>query len=487
MRAIDLRRAHADPGHVGRQVVPAVLARDEARLRLLVEQVQALVAGEEIHARRLVHRLAAQGLEEIERIADRVRDTLVRLAQLRVTHEAEIPVLGMVQVGEAAVHQRAHEVERQRRALVAAQQQLRIGAARLGGELGAIDQIPAIGRQRHAVARLEVRRARLGVLARHAADAHHRPLHARQQHQAHLQQHLELLGDAIGLALGEALGAVPALQQKALRRAAPLPGARAGSRSPTTPRWAAGAPARRPRARARRDRHSSAAAPPCATASSPDARVAIGGAHGTMLTCALCRGARMHKVLVSGCRQDRRADLGAAGANPAPIRCSSPISMRAQPPACRPRARADQRPAAAAGCHRCRRRCGAQLRAHPVHARGLEPALSLQSAGGAPRRARPACTTSISPRTSRSRAASARWRARRASRIRAAVRPGARLHQHRGRRADPPFRQLAQRAAAGRGAAAASAQRTQVLAHLVHRGADQRIRQSVRGDRRLAG
>ena len=59
VRALDLRGAHADPGHVRRQVVPAVLARDEARLRLLVQQVQAFVAGEEIHARRLVHALAA--------------------------------------------------------------------------------------------------------------------------------------------------------------------------------------------------------------------------------------------------------------------------------------------------------------------------------------------------------------------------------------------------------------------------------------------
>jgi hypothetical protein len=40
----------------------------------------------------------------------------------------------VVQVGEAAVGQRAHEVERQRRALVAAQQQLRIRRAILLGE-----------------------------------------------------------------------------------------------------------------------------------------------------------------------------------------------------------------------------------------------------------------------------------------------------------------------------------------------------------------
>ena len=84
----------------------------------------------------------------------------------RVLHEAEVPVLRVMQVGEAAVEQRAHEVQRERRALVAAQQQLRIRLARLGGELGTIDEVAAERRQRDAVARLGVGRARLGVLAR---------------------------------------------------------------------------------------------------------------------------------------------------------------------------------------------------------------------------------------------------------------------------------------------------------------------------------
>ena len=71
---------------------------------------------------------------------------------LRVTHEAQVPVLRMMQVGKSAIHQRAHEVQRQRRALVAAQQQLRVGAPGLGREFHAIHQITAIRRQRHAIA-----------------------------------------------------------------------------------------------------------------------------------------------------------------------------------------------------------------------------------------------------------------------------------------------------------------------------------------------
>ena len=50
MRAIQLRRAHADPRIVGREVVPALLARNEARLRLLVQQMQALMAAIEIRS-----------------------------------------------------------------------------------------------------------------------------------------------------------------------------------------------------------------------------------------------------------------------------------------------------------------------------------------------------------------------------------------------------------------------------------------------------
>ena len=65
----------------------------------------------------------------------------------RVPHEAEVPVFRVMQIGEAAVDQRTHEVERQRRALVAAQQQLRIGAPRLRRKFGPIDQVAAIGRQ----------------------------------------------------------------------------------------------------------------------------------------------------------------------------------------------------------------------------------------------------------------------------------------------------------------------------------------------------
>ena len=54
-----------------------------------------------------------------------------------------VPVLRVMQVRKSAVDQRAHEVEGDRGALVAAEEQLRIGPPIGGGEGVAVDQIAA--------------------------------------------------------------------------------------------------------------------------------------------------------------------------------------------------------------------------------------------------------------------------------------------------------------------------------------------------------
>ena len=130
MGAAELRRAHADPGEVRREVVPAFAARHLAGLGLLVEQVQAFVAGEEVDPVHLAHLAAGEGLHEAQRLADAGDDAAVVVGERRVLDEVEVPVLGVMQVGEAAVDQGADEVERQRGAFVAAQQELRIGRGR---------------------------------------------------------------------------------------------------------------------------------------------------------------------------------------------------------------------------------------------------------------------------------------------------------------------------------------------------------------------
>ncbi len=144
VRAVDIGGAHADPRHVRGQVVPVLLALDVARLRLLGQQMQPFVAGVEVAAGRGVHPLPAHRLEEIQRFGDRVDDLLIRVAQRRVAQEAQVPVLRVMQIGEAAVDQGAHEIQGERGALIAAQQQLRIRLALRRGEAGPIDVVAAI-------------------------------------------------------------------------------------------------------------------------------------------------------------------------------------------------------------------------------------------------------------------------------------------------------------------------------------------------------
>ena len=115
--------------------------------------------------------------------------------------------------------------------------------------------------------------------------------------------------------------------------------------------------------------------------------------------------------------------------------------------------------------------------------RDLEPALLLQHRSrrsGAARR----YTLFRSDRGRGGHARRAQDRRRRRAGVRAPVRPRARLHLHRRQRTDRPLRRAAHRQAARRRPAPASEQRPEVLADLVDRGPDQRVRQSVRGDRR---
>ena len=193
-----------------------LLPFDVAGLRLLRQQVQPFMAGIEINAGGRVHPLPAHGLEEFERLGDGIDDLLIGVAQRRVTQEAQIPVLRVVQIREPAVDQRTHEIQGERGALVAAQQQFRIRFALRRAESRPVDIVAAVARQGDAVAGLGIGRARLGILAGKAADTNNRLLQALQQHQAHLQQDLQASGDVVGFAVLEALRAISALQQELL-------------------------------------------------------------------------------------------------------------------------------------------------------------------------------------------------------------------------------------------------------------------------------
>src|SRR3984885_397184 len=131
-----------------------------------------------------------------------------------MAQKSEIPVLRVMQIGEASVDERAHEVERERGAFVAAQQQFWVGLALRRAKARAVDVVAPIARERHAAAGLGVRRTWLGILSGESADADDGLLQPLQQNQAHLQQDLQPPSDVVRLAILEALRAIASLQQK---------------------------------------------------------------------------------------------------------------------------------------------------------------------------------------------------------------------------------------------------------------------------------
>ena len=80
----------------------------------------------------------------------------------------------LVQVGIAAGGEGAQQVQRAGRLEVAELHARRIGDARFGGELGAVDDVAAVAGQGDVALRLGVGGARLGELPGHAAHLHHR-------------------------------------------------------------------------------------------------------------------------------------------------------------------------------------------------------------------------------------------------------------------------------------------------------------------------
>src|SRR5260221_11514122 len=71
VRAFELRRAHADPRKVRRQVVVAIAAWHASRLRLLVRQRERLVAGVDVDGTQRLVLDAGDRADEVERLADR--------------------------------------------------------------------------------------------------------------------------------------------------------------------------------------------------------------------------------------------------------------------------------------------------------------------------------------------------------------------------------------------------------------------------------
>ena len=133
-----------------------------------------------------------------------------------VLDEGQHPLMRVRQIGVAAGGEGAQQVERRRRLPIGLELPARIGRARLRRELGAVDDVAAIGRQLDAAALFGRRSARLGELAGDAADLDHRRRRRIGQHHRHLQEQAEEIADVVGAVLGETLGAIAALQQKSV-------------------------------------------------------------------------------------------------------------------------------------------------------------------------------------------------------------------------------------------------------------------------------
>jgi len=144
---LGLARAFADPEHVGRAVVPLAGRRIDPGQRLLVGQKQRLVRGIELGLADLRRRLRVEPARrhEIQGLGQPVGQRLVALALRRTGDEILVPRMHPVEIGIAALGEGAQQVQRGGRLVVGLDQALRVGLARGGVEIEAVDDVAAIG------------------------------------------------------------------------------------------------------------------------------------------------------------------------------------------------------------------------------------------------------------------------------------------------------------------------------------------------------
>ena len=87
------------------------------------------MAGEEIHPSHFSGAHAGDILHEVHGFDHAMRHAVILVGESGMLGEIEVPVLGMVEVGEPAFDQGADKIQGQGRAFVGAQQKLRIGPA----------------------------------------------------------------------------------------------------------------------------------------------------------------------------------------------------------------------------------------------------------------------------------------------------------------------------------------------------------------------
>ena len=116
-----IARAKPDPRQVRRQIKPAFAARDASRERCLVGKNEQFVARKEVDALHRGDRAASERFHESQAFTDGIDHALIFRRERRMLHKREVPILRVMEIGEAAIDERSNEVERQRAAFVAAE------------------------------------------------------------------------------------------------------------------------------------------------------------------------------------------------------------------------------------------------------------------------------------------------------------------------------------------------------------------------------
>ena len=214
--AVEVAGALADPQHVGGAVVPAAGQRVLAGQRLLVAEDQRLVAGVDVdrRQRRVALGVDAAGPHEVQGPLDLGGQLLVAATLRAGRHELLVPRVDPGEVGEPALGEGAHEVQRRGRLVVRLHEALGVGRAGAGLEQRAVDDVAAERRQVDVALALGGAGAGLGELAGDAPDLHDRDAHRVRQHDGHLEDDAQLLPDVVGRELLERLGAVAGLQEE---------------------------------------------------------------------------------------------------------------------------------------------------------------------------------------------------------------------------------------------------------------------------------
>ncbi|MFT6162281.1 MAG: hypothetical protein ACJA00_004879 [Myxococcota bacterium] len=152
-------------------------------------------------------------MQERHGIQDTLDEGFVLATTGGVTHEAEVPIVCLIQVGKAAVEEGTHVIERGCRVEVGLDEARWIWSALVSGAI--VDVVASVRRDLNTIDDLGPSTARFRVLTRHSGKLDHGNPGAPRQYQAHLKQNAQLGLDGLHVAIAESLCAVASLEQEA--------------------------------------------------------------------------------------------------------------------------------------------------------------------------------------------------------------------------------------------------------------------------------